>query len=261
MLQLKEYQARALEALKDYFTLYRGGESASSAFYKVLEKNNFSVIDYKAPSNFDGLPYVCIRIPTGGGKTLVACHSAGVTQRDFLGTDNSLILWLVPSNTIKDQTINALKNRNHPYRQAVEKELGLVEVMDIQQALYLKKSILFGQTVIIVSTIQAFRVEDTIGRRVYSQSGELQEHFVNIPASKAVDLEYYPESKKPVPSLANVLKLHRPVVIIDEAHNARTPLSFDTLARFSPCCIVEFSATPEIEGDSRSNVLITSQKL
>jgi type III restriction enzyme len=39
--------------------------------------------------------------------------------------------------------------------------------------------------------------------------------------------------------------LCRPLVIIDEAHNARTRLSFDTLARFNPSCIVEFTATPE----------------
>jgi len=236
-------------------SIYRSGEKASTAFYKVLEKNKFSIIEYKNPKNFEGLPYVCIRIPTGGGKTLVACYAAGITQREVLGVDKGLILWLVPSNTIKDQTLNAIKNKNHPYRQALEKSLGQIEAMDIQQALYLKKSILSGQTVIIVSTMQAFRVEDTEGRKVYDQDSELNEHFINIPASKSEDLECYKDSKKPIPSLANVLKLHRPIVIIDEAHNARTPLSFDTLARFSPCCIVEFTATPEVEGDSRSNVL------
>jgi hypothetical protein len=31
-------------------------------------------------------------------------------------------------------------------------------------------------------------------------------------------------------------------VIIDEAPNARTRLSFDTLARFQPSCIVEFTS-------------------
>lgn len=255
MLQLKEYQARALEALKDYFAACKKFAKVGTAFYETTEKWFGEGLSYNNVPQMAGLPYVCIRIPTGGGKTLVACHAAGVTQREFLGTDKSLILWLVPSNTIKDQTINALKNKKHPYRQAIEKELGQVEVMDIQQALYLKKAVLSGQTVIIVSTIQAFRVEDTIGRKVYSQSGELQEHFINITASKAADLECYPESKKPVQSLANVLMLHRPVVIIDEAHNARTPLSFDTIARFSPCCIVEFTATPEVEGNSRSNIL------
>ena len=61
-------------------------------------------------------------------------------------------------------------------------------------------------------------------------------------------------------SLANVLRLRRPVVIMDEAHNARTPLSFETLIRFNPSCVIEFTATPQTvhnpdRGEFASNVL------
>ena len=254
MLQLKEYQARALEALRDYFIAYKKFGKASTAFYETTEKWVGAGLPYNNVPQMAGLPYVCIRIPTGGGKTVVACHAAGVIQKELLGAERSLVLWLVPSNTIKDQTIKAIRNKNHPYRQALEKSMGQVEVMDIGQALYLKKSVLLGQSVIIVSTVQAFRVEETEGRKVYDQSGELQEHFVNIPLSKREDLECYEGTKKPIPSLANVLKLHRPIVIVDEAHNARTHLSFETLARFNPSCIIEFTATPDTE-DNPSNVL------
>lgn len=57
-----------------------------------------------------------------------------------------------------------------------------------------------------------------------------------------------------------MLRLHRPIVIVDEAHNARTPLSFKMLARFSPSLIVEFTATPEMRhrpsaGHHASNLL------
>lgn len=60
-------------------------------------------------------------------------------------------------------------------------------------------------------------------------------------------------------SLANLLRLMRPVVVVDEAHNARTPLSFDTLARLEPGVILEFTATPQKD----SNVLYaaTAQEL
>ena len=64
------------------------------------------------------------------------------------------------------------------------------------------------------------------------------------------------EDGSPVYSLANVLALHRPLVIVDEAHNARTDLSFSTLKRFAPSCILEFTATPDTE-DYPSNVLHT----
>jgi type III restriction enzyme len=55
-------------------------------------------------------------------------------------------------------------------------------------------------------------------------------------------------------SLANVLRLRRPFVVVDEAHNSRTELAFDTLARFSPSGIMELTATPDMER-TPSNVL------
>ena len=42
----------------------------------------------------------------------------------------------------------------------------------------------------------------------------------------------------------NMLRLRRPIVIVDEAHNARTELSFSSLGNVLPSCIVEFTATP-----------------
>ena len=56
-------------------------------------------------------------------------------------------------------------------------------------------------------------------------------------------------------SLANLVYIHRPLLIVDEAHNARTPLTFETLQRLNPSCIVEFTATPLIHGSDRSNIL------
>lgn len=56
-------------------------------------------------------------------------------------------------------------------------------------------------------------------------------------------------------SFANLLWLHRPVVMVDEAHNARTSLSFKTLQRIRPACIIEWTATPDTRRDSGSNVL------
>ena len=58
----------------------------------------------------------------------------------------------------------------------------------------------------------------------------------------------------PKPSLVNVLRLRRPIVIVDEAHNARTDLSFSALGDVLPSCIVEFTATPA-RAKNPSNVL------
>ena len=89
-------------------------------------------------------------------------------------------------------------------------------------------------------------MEETEGRKVYEQNGALMDHFSGLDPRQIEGLEIG-EDGKSVPSLANALRLHRPMVIVDEAHNARTALSFDTLARLKPSLIVEFTATPVTE--------------
>jgi hypothetical protein len=93
-------------------------------------------------------------------------------------------LWLVPSNVIKDQTLAALRTLNHPYRQALQASLGggPITVMDLAEALYIQRSVLDGETCVIVSTLAALRVENTDGRKVYETAGALQHHFTGLSA-------------------------------------------------------------------------------
>ena len=259
MLRLKEYQQHALEVLRQYFQtcvrLDDAGEpnAADVAFYQSTLSTFGRGVAYQPIRELAGLPYVCLRIPTGGGKTFVACHAVGVATRDLLQADRSLVLWLVPSNAIREQTLKALRDRGHPYRRALEGALGAVTVLDSTEALYVTRPTLDTSTTVIVSTIQAFRVEDTEGRKVYESSGALMDHFAGYAPGTLEKLEKRADGS-PIYSLANVLKLRRPVVIVDEAHNARTELSFATLARFVPSCIIEFTATPDSEKNP-SNVL------
>lgn len=253
MITLKEYQRQSLTALSTYFTACEQYHSADTAYYDVTRQTFGIGIPYREVKELPGLPYVCLRIPTGGGKTIVASHSIGVAAKDLMHTDTPLVLWLVPSNAIKEQTINALKDKNHPYRHAVEASFASVEVLSIQDALCVSRPVLSTSATIIVSTIQSFRVDEMDGRKVYEASGILMEHFNGVDAALLDSLEKY-ENGAPIPSLANLLKMHRPLVIVDEAHNSRTQLSFDTLARFNPSCIIEFSATPDTD-NSPSNIL------
>jgi len=117
----------------------------------------------------------------------------------------------------------------------------------------MQPSVCDGSTVIIVATMQAFRVEDTEGCKVYESSSILKNHFANIPSNFLSYLETLSDNT-PIPSLVNVFRLRNPIIIVDEAHNARTDLSFETLARFRPACIIEFTATPATK-DKPSNVL------
>jgi type III restriction enzyme len=190
------------------------------------------------------MPYVCLRVPTGGGKTLLASHAVGLAKSELLRAERAVALWLAPSNTILDQTADALRDPRHPYRRALELSCGgPVDVVTIDEALSLPRATVDGQTVVIVATIQSFRVEDTTGRKVYDQNGAFSEHLLNVPADRLTDLLPGADGK-PKPSLVNMLRLRRPIVIVDEAHNARTELSFSTLGNVLPSCIIEFTATP-----------------
>ncbi len=247
-LPLKEYQERTLETLTEYYQNCLRLQNVNTAFYDLTKR------PYAALDGLRGMPYVCLRLPTGGGKTFVACHAVSITASELLKTESPIVLWLTPSNAIRDQTLNALKEPDHPYRDAFRSAGHNVEIRTIGEALYLQPHILNTKTTIIVSTMQAFRVEDTDGRKVYEDSGALMGHFTHLSDDVLSELES--DNGKPAYSLANLLCVKRPLVIVDEAHNARTELSFDTLARFNPSAIIEFTATPAME-ENRSNVLYT----
>lgn len=256
MIALKDYQERVLESLRHFFKQCARDGRPEAAYQAVQLRYTTAPLPY-LPVNAAGLPgempYVCLRVPTGGGKTLLACHAAGLAITDFIRAERAVVLWLVPSNTILTQTADALRDARHPYRRALELACGAVEVATIEEALRLSRAAVEGQTVVIVSTIQAFRTADPTGRKVYEQKGAFSEHLLNVASNRLADLLPGADGK-PKPSLVNMLRLRRPVVIVDEAHDARTDLSFSTLGEVLPSCIIEFTATPAQSGVA-SNVL------
>lgn len=257
MIALKDYQRRVLDSLGDFLRAVSQGIPLGQAFHHVRESNgqpSVPYLDVSAAGLRAEMPYICLRVPTGGGKTLLASYAVGIAKDELLHADQAVVLWLVPSNTILNQTVDALRDPLHPYRRALEMACaGPVEVVSIDEALSLSRAAVDGKTVVIVSTIQCFRVEDTTGRKVYDQNGAFSEHLQNVPADRLSDL--LPGANgKPKPSLVNMLRLRRPIVIVDEAHNARTELSFSTLGNVLPSCIIEFTATPA-RSNTPSNVL------
>lgn len=250
MIQLKPYQNRVLESLRDFLRRCSSGKALHTAFYEVQVSNGIPTSPYLpiiAAGMGADMPYVCLRVPTGGGKTLIGCHAVGVAKQELLRGERAVVLWVVAaasSKTVVTQTADALRDSRHPYRRALETACaGDVEVLTIEEALGLSRAVADGATVVIVSTIDAFRAQDTTGRRVFTQNGQLVEHFLNLPPGRAAELLAGPDGR-PIPSLVNVLRLRRPIVIVDEAHNARTELSFGTLGAVMPSCILELTATP-----------------
>ncbi len=240
-METKQYQKHSLHWLRRYYQTCRTVQDAvvrgdmpnvvpaSMAFMSVTgEIPEGQGLTYAPVKQVPGIPYVCLRIPTGGGKTLVACEAVSLGVKDLLQQDRALILWLVPSDTIRSQTLSRLKDSADPYRQALDTTLGNVAVLNIEEATRMKRALLDSHTVIVVATMQAFRRRDMSALNVYKNNGELMSHFENLPAELLEVIEREPEGHFNQ-SLVNVFRLRRPFIIIDEAHNARQPLSFETL--------------------------------
>ena len=276
-LQLKHYQEEALSALALFFDLARGARDEAgldAAFRQALlaqEVAPASIPPYLAQgfvNAAEATPYVCIRIPTGGGKTLLGTHALATAGRHFTGQDRPLALWLVPSNIIRTQTLAALRTPGHPYREALEGYFGVdgIRVLDIADCEQLRPQDFAQKAIVAVGTLQTLRVDDTAGRDVYAYKENFEPHFArapDLPGFERVterDLAAQPyltraDLGKIKRSFANLMYWHRPVVIIDEAHNARTPLTYDTFARLRPAALIEMTATPLRQGAHRSNVL------
>jgi len=252
----KGYQNEVLKSLALYLRRCRELNDPEQAFVQVTGElwgaghpyNRIHELPNGEKMPLD-MPFICLRVPTGGGKTVIGARAIKIVRDELLDTEHPLVLWLVPSDAIRLQTLKNMRDQKHPLSETLREELGAVEILDGTEALNVKPATLNGGPVIMVATIQSFRVQNTDGRKVYENSGQLMTHFDHI--SREVK-ERFPRGFPH--SLANVLRLRRPFVVVDEAHNARSPLSMEVLERFQPRVILELTATPEAE-ENPSNVL------
>ena len=214
---------------------------------------------YRSPfEDLPEVPYVCLRLPTGGGKTILGAHAVHVARDAWIDRDYPLVLWLVPTNTIRIQTAQALKDHSHPYRQVLDDKFkGRVQVFDIVDFTHITPQDLRDHCCLVVGTIQTLRVRSTQGRKVYAHNEELERHFDNLsttdPALERIEgggIKF---------SFANLLHLQRPLLIVDEAHNAVAGLTREMQARLNPCAIVEFTATPRTKLHLQRPLLIVDE--
>lgn len=249
-LSLKVYQQRALSSLARFLEDARLTGPAS-AFEKNVDPG--LIAQYKPMPGMEATPYVCLRIPTGGGKTVMGAHIIQASGDAYLERTYPLVMWMVPTTQIKTQTLEAFKDTRHPYRQELDDAFGgNVAVFDVEDFTHIRPADLGTKVCVVISTMAALRVENQDGRKVYEHHEDLESHF----AGSVSDLPYLEQnpSGKAIASFANLLKLHGPLVITDEAHNANTPLSYEVYQRLGAKVVVELTATPEA---SKSNVLVS----
>ncbi len=245
-MELKRYQKNTLETLEQFLKeLHKAG--LKYAFMGITEK------PYRAEA-FGEVPFVCIKIPTGGGKTLVGCHAvekimSGALQNKL---DRGIVLWFTPSEAIKTQTLKKFKDRKDWHRRALDEAFdNNVKVFSNEEALTIRKEDVNGNLCIIVASLEAFRKEKTLQNKykVYQENGALLDHFEHIEESDYLERD---SEGTVVNSLANVVRLSNPLVVIDEGHKTATKLSIDFLKDLNPSFIIEYTATPR----DNSNILV-----
>lgn len=269
MFQLKAYQQRAVETLTRFLARCQSSESVAAAYSETLQEQGMPPLSYR-DYGFERVPYVCLRIPTGGGKTILGSYAVEIAAREYLDEDYPIALWLVPTTTIRQQTVEALKTPGHPYRARLDAVFNhQVLVLDIDEVTRIRPQDIGSKAIVVVSTLANLRVTDTAGRKVYAYHENFEPHFAKIPANhpsrplletvKEGDLQENGLTNRELGevkySFANLLAVYRPLVIVDEAHNARTSLTFDTLRRVHPSAVIELTATPNTTDTNGSNVL------
>ena len=216
------------------------------------------------------IPHVCFKVPTGGGKTLLA---AAALER--LNRQTGLTLWITPTRAIYEQTKTALRNRDHPYRQMLERASGgRVKLLE-KEDLFTRSDVANYLCVMLLMLPAANRQKGREFLRMFRDSGRYPTFFPDTDDAlgDAKLLNEYPHLERtsengPVKhSLFNVFKMLRPVVVLDEAHKAYGAKKREaneefvrSVNRLDPSMVIELSATPN-RGISNLLVDITGVEL
>ena len=222
-------------------------------------------------SRFDGadraIPNVCLKIPTGGGKTLLAAASVGQVFSSYLNRHTGLVLWIVPNEAIYRQTLKTLANRDHPYRQMLN-TAGAGRVKILEKDSPLTRLDIDSHLCVMLLMLQSAARKDEAQRKLKAfrdrgnvlgftpREDDIEAHWQLLAEVPNLDA-YAPWGASQAEaratkgsivksSLGNVLRLVRPMVVIDEGHHAYTDNALRTLDGFNPCFMLELSATPRV---------------
>jgi type III restriction enzyme len=207
------------------------------------------------------LPCFCLKIPTGGGKTFLAVKTIDLINTVYRKSHTGLVLWIVPTTQIYNQTIRSLRNRDHPYRQHLDIASGGRTLIREKGDLFSPLDVCENLVVLMLMLPSANRkTKDVL--RMFKDSSGFAEFFPpedDLEANarlleKIPNLDTFEKQsgfwgRQVKSSLGNTLRLLNPVIILDEGHKAYSPIAQDTLQGFNPFIIVELSATPPEESN------------
>jgi len=249
-MELKPYQQSVIADLEAYLGTLADHPDLREAFKEFWKQKGVTAEPYK--NNVPGVPHVCVKVPTAGGKTFIAACALKPIF-DALTTVNptrpQVVVWLVPSLTILEQTVKNLADPQHPYRQKLNvlfrNRVQVYERRELLQGAGFSADVVKDQLSIVVMSFDSLRARNKEDRKIYQDNGYLASF---IAGNENADwlLPGYDAS-----SLINVLRGLKPVVVVDESHNAETDLSVEMLVNLNPDLILDLTATPR----NNSNII------
>ena len=266
---LKEYQKRALDRVGEFVERLAEWREKAKKAREVDPELTFDwarrAWEKTAPTRAylrrtnglgEPLPTFCLKVPTGGGKTLLAVKVIDCVNTRYRRRQTGLVLWIVPTTQIYAQTLRALKDRDHPYRQQLD-------VASAGRTLVLEKTSGFGprdvreRLCVLLLMLPSANRETKEQLRMFRDAGGFDRFFPpdgDADAHRALtarvpNLDTFERAGgvwggQVKTSLGNALRLLRPLIVLDEGHKAYSRNARATLEGFNPCMVVELSATP-----------------
>lgn len=284
-MELREFQKKVVRRLTDYLgsldvqrqkfekLVAVDPDLAGDFDFPKRAWEDLGLRDYRSATTGlgDPVPSVCFKVPTGGGKTLLACHSIDLINKLYRQQQTGLVLWIVPTTQIYNQTLRSLRDRNHPYRQVLDVSSGgrtvVIEKMDrlnvddVQSNLCVLLLMLPSAARASKETLKMFK--DNSGfTSFFPPEDDFKANQALVDAVPNLDTlgeKGFLYGDIPLTSLGNVLRLLRPLTIVDEGHKSYSKTARETIYGFNPSFVVELSATPP--ADANSLVAISGTEL
>ena len=247
-MELKPYQSNIIDDFELFCDILHESSNASEAYNNFWAQKGYVVGKdgiREFNNNLANSARICVKVPTAGGKTFIAVSSI---KRFFniFKRNKMAVVWLAPSDAILSQTLANLRNPDHPYRQKLNVDFsGNVEVYNVEELLTGRNFSPFtieDQLSIFVLSYDVLRAKKKDSRRMYRTNSVMQQFDL---------AEKYPESPitdADIDSVMVGLYDLSPLVILDESHNAGSPLSTEMLENLHPTLVLELRSNYKMSG-------------
>ena len=247
-MELKPFQQKVINDLEEFLDYLETYKLADKAFNQYLRdrygENCFNNGFRPYQNNIPNAANVCIKVPTAGGKTIIAINALKNIFDRFADDKPKTVIWLVPWSNLLEQTKTAFNNIEHPYHQKLNAlfnhRIGIYTKEELLQGADFNPVTVKEQLSILILNYSSLRRSNTLKEdlKIYQENGYLASFKEMYTDKSPIDPDFDETA------LINVIRNLNPVVIVDESHNAESELSVDMLNNLNPSFVLDLTATP-----------------